>query len=398
MHIPLRTPALAALFAALVASTGLHASVGGDRVAMHERLTQEIGRAGQSYRTRQQLAGQYERALAHQKELLGQREAVLAYQEALRAERDALRAAWLDLRRRGMTADVAERSQAVRRLQQAAVVSAARLAHREELATPAALGAIGAARRAEHARFMRAVAGATDLTQGAGALHAALTLTESRLAASRGALLALNDDIGRTRDDIAAAEDGLISVRAITKDVHDQILRLQSALARIDAQLRSRSERELLELGLIDAASGHARAAAPQVAWPVEGPVSAGFKSAEYHAHFGVPHLGTDIAVPQGTVVRAAAEGIVFLVRDGGEKGYSYVLVGHRDGVATLYGHLFSFAVTAGQRVSAGQEIGRSGGTPGTYGAGPLTSGAHLHFEVIQGGENIDPLSVLPGR
>jgi murein DD-endopeptidase MepM/ murein hydrolase activator NlpD len=109
-----------------------------------------------------------------------------------------------------------------------------------------------------------------------------------------------------------------------------------------------------------------------------------------------VPHYGIDIVVGENTPVRSAAEGVVFLVRDGGDTGYTYVLIGHRGGMATLYGHLRLVNVATGQDVSAGQVIGLSGGKPGTPGAGPLTTAPHLHFEVIQNGSNVDPRTVLP--
>jgi len=91
-----------------------------------------------------------------------------------------------------------------------------------------------------------------------------------------------------------------------------------------------------------------------------------------------------------------SADGIVFLARDGGKSGFSYILIGHRDGYATLYGHMSSIAVSTGDEVASGQGIGLSGGTPGTHGAGPMTTGAHLHFEVIRNGTHINPSLVLP--
>lgn len=196
-----------------------------------------------------------------------------------------------------------------------------------------------------------------------------------------------------------AGDTTLSEIQKITMDVHNQVLKLQGELARIDARLKSKAERALIEKGLLDPSAlsnGHAIGGTPSFLWPVYGPVSSGFMNAAYKKHFGVPHLGMDIVVPQESAVYAAAEGVVFLVRDGGQTGYSYILIGHRDGYATLYGHVSQALVTSGQDVTAGQQIALSGGTPGTHGAGPMTTAAHLHFEVIQGGTNVDPKTVLP--
>jgi murein DD-endopeptidase MepM/ murein hydrolase activator NlpD len=188
--------------------------------------------------------------------------------------------------------------------------------------------------------------------------------------------------------------------REIVEEVHREVLRLQGELARIDVRLRERAERVLIEKGLRaprDAsASGSIVPHTPAFTWPVFGPISAGFLDENYEHYFGIPHKGVDIVVPQSSPVVAAAEGVVFLVRDGGEMGYSYVLIGHRGGFATLYGHLSSITAVNGQEVAAGQIIGASGGEPGTHGAGPITTGPHLHFEVIQGGVNTDPREMLP--
>lgn len=201
-----------------------------------------------------------------------------------------------------------------------------------------------------------------------------------------------------TVDSVALGEEQLRENRRIMAEVHDHVLSLQGDLARIDAKLRQKAGRALVESGLLDAEDvRHASAmAAPAFSWPVYGRISAGFMNKPYVAFFGVQHYGTDIVVPQGTPVGAATDGVVFLVRDGGATGYTYILIGHRDGYATLYGHLNETHVVAGQEVAAGETIGLSGGKPGTRGAGPMTTNSHLHFEVIQNGVNVDPLSVLP--
>lgn len=198
---------------------------------------------------------------------------------------------------------------------------------------------------------------------------------------------------------VAVSERELEANKIIMKEVHGEVLRLQGELARIDETLRVRAQRELIKKGLLDRSDVAMHAAGsfiPTFSWPVYGSVSAGFMNADYKKHFGVDHYGMDIVVGQGTPVASAADGIVFLVRDGGETGYSYILVGHRGGYATLYGHVSEALVQPGQEVSAGDIIALSGGAPGTHGAGPMTTASHLHFEVIKDGTNINPRSVLP--
>ncbi len=136
----------------------------------------------------------------------------------------------------------------------------------------------------------------------------------------------------------------------------------------------------------------------PLFQWPVSGVITAGYLDTSYVAVFGVPHRAIDIAVPQSTPVRSIADGVVFAIHDGGRTGYSYVLIGHRNGYASLYGHVSSTLVKSGDLVTIGQIIALSGGRPGTRGAGYMTTGAHLHLEVTNNGAHVNPASVLPAR
>ncbi|MDD5751340.1 MAG: M23 family metallopeptidase [Candidatus Peribacteraceae bacterium] len=135
-----------------------------------------------------------------------------------------------------------------------------------------------------------------------------------------------------------------------------------------------------------------------QAMWPVEPElgISATFLDAAYEKRFGLPHHAIDIPVAQGSDIRAAADGTVDRVIDNG-LGYSYVIVTH-EGFATLYGHVSAFYVEEGQAVRRGEVIAASGGMPGTRGAGALTTGPHLHFELIKDGKPVDPLTALPAR
>lgn len=132
--------------------------------------------------------------------------------------------------------------------------------------------------------------------------------------------------------------------------------------------------------------------------WPVTPSrgISAYFHDASYKATFGIPHNAIDIPVPQGTPVRAPASGVVYKVKNNGDTSYSYIILAHKGGVLTVYGHMFETLVDERDVVLPGEIIGLSGGTPGTIGAGYLTTGAHLHFEVIKSGKHVDPLFLLP--
>jgi murein DD-endopeptidase MepM/ murein hydrolase activator NlpD len=100
-------------------------------------------------------------------------------------------------------------------------------------------------------------------------------------------------------------------------------------------------------------------------------------------------HAGTDYAAASGTPVRAIGDGVV--IRAGWGGGYGNVLeIRHRNGYVTRYGHLRGFARTTrvGARVGIGQTVAYVGSTG-------LSSGPHLHFEVLVNGVQRDPRSTL---
>lgn len=101
----------------------------------------------------------------------------------------------------------------------------------------------------------------------------------------------------------------------------------------------------------------------------------------------GVMHPGVDIPLDEDTPIYAVANGQVSSVTYSDVYGLHVIL--DIKGYQILYGHLNENLVEEGQRVNCGQLIGRSGAT-GTYQTGP-----HLHFEVRQKGQAIDPMPLL---
>ncbi len=98
-------------------------------------------------------------------------------------------------------------------------------------------------------------------------------------------------------------------------------------------------------------------------------------------------HSGVDWYVPSGTAVMASASGTVIQAGWNGGYGIS-VTIQHSDGSQTRYAHLSSAAVGAWQTVYQGQIIGYSGCTGNA-------TGPHLHFEIIIGGNYVNPLSYV---
>lgn len=133
------------------------------------------------------------------------------------------------------------------------------------------------------------------------------------------------------------------------------------------------------------------------MSWPVPSHViNATFHDATYPFKNVFEHSGIDIKASYGTPVRAAASGYVARARRCTTAScYAYVLIIHNGSISSVYGHLSGILVAEDQFVNRGDIIGYSGGTPGTVGAGPFVTGAHLHFEVRLNGIPTDPMPYM---
>jgi murein DD-endopeptidase MepM/ murein hydrolase activator NlpD len=120
--------------------------------------------------------------------------------------------------------------------------------------------------------------------------------------------------------------------------------------------------------------------------WPVRGRVIAGFGPKPT----GQQNDGINLAVPEGTPVKAADDGVVAYA--GNElKGYgNLVLIRHANGFVTAYAHASELLVKRGEQIKRGQVIAKSGQT------GNVTS-PQLHFEIRKGSTPVDPMQHLTG-
>ena len=120
---------------------------------------------------------------------------------------------------------------------------------------------------------------------------------------------------------------------------------------------------------------------------PVVAPVSDAFGTRRtFNGKVQSMHQGLDYGVPTGTPVSAANAGIVLLAGPLYFEG-NCVVLDHGQGLLTLYLHLSEIKVKQGERIAAGQEIGRSGGTG-------RATGPHLHFAVRWQGVYLNPATL----
>lgn len=223
----------------------------------------------------------------------------------------------------------------------------------------------------------------------------------------------LRDEIDTQRKGIQAKKVDAEAAAAEVQKVRDQIASLQAELAPVRAQVAAEAtaeqnqitsirnqktqwEREWAELQAIsDSIAAQLRLnptpGAPAGACnfrPVPGPIVSGFGTRNDPLGGGTGfHAGLDIAASSGTPIRACRAGTVVIASWQGGYGNA-VVIDHGGGMATLYGHQSSMAVSVGTRVLAGEVIGYVGSTGNS-------TGPHLHFEVRIAGNPVNPVGYI---
>ncbi|CAL9397796.1 M23 family metallopeptidase [Streptomyces werraensis] len=203
----------------------------------------------------------------------------------------------------------------------------------------------------------------------------------------------------------AAAQTGLTPVVTLGDVVADRIdaqAAAQHEAARVAAQEAARKAAEEAARERAAEEAEKARAEKERAAREAErkrlntfvSPIPGSYVSTAYQSGGAIwssgSHTGIDFHAASGTPVHSVGVGTVVEAGWGGAYGNQVVIKMH-DGTYTQYAHLSSIAVSVGQEVAAGEQIGLSGAT------GNVT-GAHLHFEArmsAEYGSDLDPVAYL---
>ena len=201
-----------------------------------------------------------------------------------------------------------------------------------------------------------------------------------------------NAIVVQLQSDMAAQEK-------LLKEKENEEAKIQQEIKKKEKELADRLAREAAEAAAKAAAAGGSSSSTTWTAttggyiWPES--VSKKITSPMGSRNTGIPgastnHKGVDIGgVGTTTTVVAAKAGTVIISKYSSSYG-NYVVISHGPGNTTLYAHMSSRSVSEGATVSQGQAIGVTGNTG-------ISRGAHLHYEITEGGSRVNPLNYLPG-
>jgi len=227
-------------------------------------------------------------------------------------------------------------------------------------------------------------------------LRDGVALTVERRAAAKGEIEYARNTIATearelivTRGALQGRQAALVDARGGREAALARIRRHETELDGDVEAIQGKIAEELAATGSMPLPLGAIKPGSGSMIWPVDGPIASGFGPRTIEGHYEY-HPGIDIAVPEGTPIRAALTGTVAFTQSEAESGGygNYTCIDHGGGLSTCYAHQSAFAVSAGQRVGQGEVIGYSGCTG--YCLGP-----HVHFEVRINGEVVDPLGYL---
>lgn len=211
---------------------------------------------------------------------------------------------------------------------------------------------------------------------------AIVAMSASWVAMARKA--ARSDDLARQVDSLTARQTRIESIAGqlaeleVRQDIYNQLLGLSGAA---DSAFWIPVPRTAA--GGDEALTG-GRAGTEPAVWPLTVP---GVVTRVHLGGSAADHPGIDIAVPSGSYVRAAGDGVV--VEAALDPVYGlFIELEHGDGIRSRYGHALYLVPPRGTRVRQGEVIALSGSTG-------RSTAPHLHFEILRNGNPVDPLTMV---
>lgn len=218
---------------------------------------------------------------------------------------------------------------------------------------------------------------------------------QEELQAQIEAAAKLIDSIDESSEDAQAEYDAIEQVRKETENKINELIRKleEEEAARRAAEEAARLAAQQQQTGGGGGGGGSSTAVSlTGLKWPVP---SCSIITSRFGSRTAPTtgastyHGGLDIGAQAGATIVAAASGDVILASYSGGYG-NCVMINHGNGLVTLYGHMQSISVSAGQHVSKGQTIGKVGSTG-------VATGPHCHFEIRVNGVQTDPAPYFSG-
>lgn len=186
--------------------------------------------------------------------------------------------------------------------------------------------------------------------------------------------------LSEKKQQIASTESEIAESASTIEEYEAQMNQQTSAIAALEASVAADKQ----------ALANQRKYSGGVFTWPAP---SYSYISSEFgyrvHPIYGrtIFHSGLDMAAPSGSPILAAADGVVVAATYESSMG-NYVMINHGDGLYTIYMHASALYVSAGQEVSAGQQIAAVGSTGNS-------TGPHLHFSVRLNGSYVNPWNYL---
>ena len=221
-----------------------------------------------------------------------------------------------------------------------------------------------------------------------------LKAVETKIAAIKKELEAEKANLVTLKSNETAHMNTLASKRAASQKIIDVLQGDQAAYEKALKQQEQAEANARAEIARLAAQSDASLSSLPKLGSgtmvrPASGPVTSSYGT-RIHPITGQKkaHTGIDYGSPHGSNIVAAAAGKV-IVSGYNSGGYgNYVVINHGNGITTLYAHASALLVSKGQSVSQGQVIAKVGSTG-------MSTGPHLHFEVLVNGRHTNPSAYL---